>query len=96
MCLIRRNILLIGGDVFVDSEMSMVTLLILRSGPLTWSFRGVHRAKYAFIGINACVCTMFLKKTKVFASTVVFAPIGNGEIPNGLLPFPFVLCFLQL
>jgi hypothetical protein len=32
---------------------------------------------------------MFLKKTKVFASTVVFAPIGNGEIPNGLHPFPF-------
>jgi hypothetical protein len=68
----RPNIYLVGGDVSVDSEASVVTSSFSRSNSPAQSFEGAHRDRVCvcvFIGMDvyACVyerlcCTMFLKK----------------------------------
>ena len=48
-----------GGDVPIDSEKPMVTLLISRSDPPAQYLGGAHRGRVyvcAFIGVSICAC----------------------------------------
>jgi hypothetical protein len=59
-----------GGDVPVDSEMSVVTSSISRSNPPAQSSGGAPRGRVcvcAFIAVSVCVCTVFLKKHRIFS-----------------------------
>jgi hypothetical protein len=46
-----------GGDVFVDSEMHVVTSSILKSNPPAQFFEGAHRGSvFGFIRVSVCAC----------------------------------------
>jgi hypothetical protein len=68
---LRLVILSVGGDVFVDSEMLLMTDFVNLKIKPTQSFRGAHRGRVCvrvFIGMSThtymsiYVCTVFLKK----------------------------------
>jgi hypothetical protein len=67
-------ILLVGGDVPVDSEALLMTDFMNLKIKLTQSFRDTHRGRvcvrvFTWLSAHACmsicICTMFLKKCKV-------------------------------
>jgi hypothetical protein len=64
----------VGGDVLIDSEAFLVTDFVNLKIKLTQSFRCAYRGRVCvrvFIEVSACtcisicVCTVFLKKTKL-------------------------------
>jgi hypothetical protein len=65
------NYFSVGGDIPIDSEMSLVTNFVNLKIKSAQSFEGTHRGRmcvHVFIGVSArtcmsiCVCTVFLKK----------------------------------
>jgi hypothetical protein len=69
---LRLIILSVGGDVSIDSKMTLVTDFINLKIKPAQSFRCAHRGRvcvHVFIGVSAhtcmsiCVCTVFLKKS---------------------------------
>jgi hypothetical protein len=55
---LRLNILSVGGDATVDSEVLLVTDFVNLKIKPAQSFRGAHRDK-----VCVRVCTVFLKKS---------------------------------
>jgi hypothetical protein len=59
VCLIKAEYFLVGGDIPVNNETSMVTSSISRLSPPTQSFGGGHRDRVCvrtFIEVSVCVC----------------------------------------